>query len=300
MLAKNIWLGMRPATLIVGLSPVILGVVVGLHQISSRGGEIGLYNYSHALVSIFLVILMQGAANLVNDVKDAESGVDSKQRSGPLRIVASGLVAATTVRNTYRLFFALSILLSAYLAIEGGAQILLLGIACCLFAFAYTGGPKPLSHFGLGELVAFVFFGPVAVAGSALLQTGSWSFEVILMGMGPGFLAAAIMAVNNHRDRQTDKVAGKRTLATRVSPELSQQLPWIFVLIAVALSIVPYLLENQQSPLKFMLPIILLLIAQKMIKRGLSGDAEKLNQTLKRIAQYELIYTVFIVGAVLL
>lgn len=300
MLAKYIWKGMRPATLLVGLSPVLLGTILGMNEILESGQQISRSHILLGLLALILVVLMQGAANLVNDVKDAESGVDTGGRTGPLRIVASGLVKASTVRWSYRLFFLVTLLSSAYLAIHGGLQIFLLGIACCLFAFAYTGGPLPLSHLGLGELVAFVFFGPIAVAGSALLQIQRWSLDILILGAGPGLLAAAIMAVNNHRDRQSDLSAGKRTLATRLRPEMSQSLPWLFILIAISISIIPYLEGNKSSPWKILLPVGLLFLAQKMVKKGLSGDAQSLNATLKRIAQFELIYTASLIAAVLL
>lgn len=294
-------LAMRPATLLVGLSPVFLGSFLGMKSVLDRGKEL---NVSHGLLvalAILLVILMQSAANLVNDVKDHEKGADGDDRVGPTRVVSSGLLTKDTVVFTYRLLFALALLISVGLAFYGGWQTIVLGLLCCVFAFLYTGGPFPLAYIGLGELVAFIFFGPIAVGGSAFLQTLIWDPFAIIVGFAPGFLAAAVMGVNNYRDRQSDLAVGKKTLATRLRPDLAMAMPWGFVLAALAFLFAPYLNTHvPATPYKVLAVFVALyVISFFLIKRPLfTRQGEELNVVLKRIALFELVYTLTLVGLI--
>lgn len=295
---KYLILAMRPATLLVGLSPVFLGTYFGMSQLWKKGQELSAVNFIVMSLAVLLVILMQCAANLVNDVKDFEKGVDTLDRVGPPRYAAEGLLPASTIKKTYRLFFVLAMIISSGLAFYGGMQTILLGLLCCLFAFLYTGGPFPLSHIGLGELVAFVFFGPVAVGGSAFLQTLTWDPFAILLGCAPGFLASAVMAVNNYRDLQTDAAVGKKTLATRLSPALARALPWMCILAALAFLFAPYL--NEKSPRFAYLAVVCCLVLYisgfQLIKKPLYTEQGLLNLVLKRIAIFEIFYTISLVG----
>lgn len=296
---KYLILAMRPATLMVGLSPVFLGSFLGMRAVLDRGKDLNGIHFLLVLLAVLLVILMQSAANLVNDVKDYEKGADGEDRVGPTRVVSSGLLAKETVVFTYRLFFALALLISAGLAFYGGVQTIVLGLLCCVFAFLYTGGPFPLAYIGLGELVAFIFFGPIAVGGSAFLQTLTWDPFAIIAGFAPGFLAAAVMGVNNYRDRQSDLSVGKKTLATRLSPELAMTIPWGFVLAALSFLFAPYL--NERSPsipyIALAFFVVLYVISFFLIKRPLfARQGEQLNIVLKRIALFELVFTFILVG----
>ena len=213
---RYMWLAVRPRTLAAGGAPVLLGNALGVRGLQAAGGaEIMIF-----LASLVGVVALQAGANLVNDVADASRGVDSAMRQGPLRVTQSGLLTASQVRWGYRAAFALAILAAMFLAFYGGVVIIALTMIGALFAYLYTGGPVPLSHLAMGELLAFVFFGPLAVAGCAYLHTHVWGATEILLGCGPGLWAASLMAINNYRDRATDRLANKRTLALLL-PELA-------------------------------------------------------------------------------
>ena len=232
---KNIIMAIRPATLLTGAAPVILGASIGY---SVNRNDSSIPQFLIFLVSVFAVVIMQAAANLVNDAKDAENGIDSEERKGPKRAVQSGLLSLNTVKNAYRFCFGVSILLSLVIAYYGGIYVLYAALISAVFAYAYTGGPFPLAYYAMGEVTAFIFFGLVAVAFSAFLQAGQWSAEFFIWGVGPGLISASIMAINNYRDIDTDTKTGKHTIAT-LSPSLvAKYLPIALSFVAILLPMV--------------------------------------------------------------
>ena len=207
--AQYLWMAIRPRTLLAGVAPVLLGNALGMQKLNSFGGSETML----ILASLIGVISLQIAANLVNDVADAERGVDSANRLGPQRVTQSGLLKPSQVRWAYRIAFALALVAAMFLAFYGGFAIIVLAIIGALAAYLYTGGPWPLSHLAMGELLALVFFGPLAVAGCSYLHTHTVGAAEIILGAGCGLWAASLMAINNYRDRETDRLVGKRTLA---------------------------------------------------------------------------------------
>ncbi|MFW7380408.1 MAG: 1,4-dihydroxy-2-naphthoate octaprenyltransferase [Oligoflexus sp.] len=297
-LGRGLLLAIRPPTLLVGISPVLLGSVYGYLEMS-RQGHAGPWQALMFVLALLLVIAMQSAANLVNDVKDAESGIDDhKTRSGPVRVVAAGILSASTVRRSYHVLFAFVLLCCFALVAYGGWSVVLLGALCCLFAYLYTGGPWPLSHLGLGEFVALLFFGPVAVAGSAYLQTRTWVLEPWILGLGPGFIAATVMAINNYRDRQGDQAAGKKTLATRLSESGARLLPWLFVHVSLLIFLFYASMRSSSFALGMSLFILVTLTAYLMIRPLLIPDAGKLNLALKKTTIWEFLYAIAMIGAI--
>jgi len=277
---------------------VLLGSVYG-YLYNSRQGTVELLHAGLFVVALLLVIAMQSAANLVNDLKDAQTGIDQLQtRIGPVRVVSAGILSAHTVRRAYQTLFALVLLCCLTLVAYGGWTVIGLGILCCLFAYFYTGGPWPLSHLGLGELVALLFFGPVAVAGSAYLQTRAWHLEPWLIGLGPGFIAATVMAINNYRDRQSDQAAGKNTLATRLSAKTAQLLPWLFLHASLLVFLVFSILRSPHLPLGLVLLVLLTIAAYRRIRPLLIADPGKLNLALKKTTIWDLFYALGLIGAI--
>ena len=201
---KAILIGVRPPTLLLGISPVLLGTALGFREVLGSGQALSWLNDVMFLAAISVVLVLQSPANLVNDVKDAESGVDNEGRVGPLRVVQAGLLSAEKAKKAYQIMLLMGVVIGCILSVYGGPSMIALALVCALAAYAYTGGPKPLSHLGLGELVALLFFGPVAVLGTAYLQSLSWQWSDLIWSLGPGFLAAAVMAINNLRDRRGD------------------------------------------------------------------------------------------------
>lgn len=168
------------------------------------------------LAALAGALLLQVGTNFSNDYSDFVRGADTADRLGTPRVTQSGLLSPGAVRLGAGLSFALAAGVGTYLVAVGGWPVAWIGVAAILAGICYTGGPWPFGYHGLGDLFAFVFFGPVAVAGTVYVQTFRWPPEAILAGVGAGALVTAILVVNNLRDRETDAAAGKRTLAVRL------------------------------------------------------------------------------------
>ena len=285
--AKLIIHALRPATLLTGAAPVFLGASVGFSFNPHDSSRPQLMIF---FVSVMAVIVMQAAANLVNDAKDAENGIDSSERKGPIRVVQSGLLDLKTVKTAYQFCFALSIALSLVVAYYGGIYVLIAAIISAVFAYAYTGGPFPLAYYAMGEITAFVFFGLVAVAFSAFLQANNWNTDYWYWGIGPGLISASIMAINNYRDIDTDISAGKHTLATIANRSLAMYLPLIFSLLAL---IVPFFLKpDLRGHIAVIVSLLLAFLILKIYPLLKSGNSESLNEALRFTALLNLFYCV--------
>ena len=197
----------RPPTLLAAVVPVAVGTAVAMAEGSPRFGP--------ALAALAGALLLQIGANFANDVFDFEKGADTSERLGPVRAVQAGLLTAKSVRRGMLVVFALALLVGAYLTSVAGPAIVVIGLASIAAAVAYTGGPYPLGYHGLGELFVLLFFGFVAVAGTAFVQLGRIPELAWWAAVPVGSLATAILVVNNLRDIATDAPAGKRTLAVR-------------------------------------------------------------------------------------
>jgi 1,4-dihydroxy-2-naphthoate octaprenyltransferase len=169
-----------------------------------------------ALAALGGALAIQIGTNFANDVFDAEKGADGPDRIGPLRAVSAGLISAAAMKRAMVLAFAVAAALGLYLAHLGGWPIVVAGVLSILSGIAYTGGPYPLGYHGLGDVFVMVFFGLVAVCGTAFVQLGHVPTLAVLAALPVGALATAILVVNNLRDRTTDARVGKRTLAVRL------------------------------------------------------------------------------------
>jgi 1,4-dihydroxy-2-naphthoate octaprenyltransferase len=203
------WLAIRPKTLSVSLTPVMVGSSVAY-------AETGAIAWLPLLVALLAAMLIQVGTNLHNDVSDFERGADGVGRIGPARAAASGWLAPVAVRRAAYTCFGLAVLLGIYLVWHGGWPIFLLGLGSVAAGWAYTGGPRPIAYSALGELFVWLFFGLGAVMGSYYLQTLSLGWSVFVAASMVGLLAAAVIAVNNYRDLDGDRKIGKNTLAVRI------------------------------------------------------------------------------------
>jgi 1,4-dihydroxy-2-naphthoate octaprenyltransferase len=158
---------------------------------------------------------LQIATNFFNDAVDHLKGSDTHERLGPVRITASGMMPAKTVLWVAKGVLLIAVLLAVPLYLYRGWPIVAIGIPSLWFCYGYTGGPMPLAYRGLGELFVVLFFGLVAVTGSAFVQSGQWHFEAVIAGLQVGLLSTVLIAVNNLRDIEEDAKSGKRTLAVR-------------------------------------------------------------------------------------
>jgi 1,4-dihydroxy-2-naphthoate octaprenyltransferase len=205
----RIWLmAARPRTLPAAVAPVLVGTALGAQRADFRP-----LAFVAALVG---AVLIQVGTNLSNDYSDARRGADTEDRLGPVRVTAGGLVPPRQVLVATWVTFGLAVLVGLYLVYVAGWQLLLVGAASILAGVLYTGGPRPYGYEGLGEVFVFAFFGIVAVTGSYFVQTEHLAGEAFVLAVPVGLLAAAILMVNNIRDRETDARAGKRTLAVRL------------------------------------------------------------------------------------
>src|ERR1700758_3158473 len=205
----RIWLmAARPRTLPAAVAPVLVGTALA-----------GFAHIFHPLrfgAALISALFIQVGTNLSNDYSDARRGADTEDRLGPVRVTAGGLVPPQQVLYATYVSFGLAVLFGIYLIVVAGWQILLIGSASILAGVAYTGGPKPYGYEGLGEVFVFTFFGIVAVAGSYFVQVEKLTWEAFALAVPVGLLASAILVVNNIRDIDSDRRAGKRTLAVKL------------------------------------------------------------------------------------
>ncbi len=222
------WRAVRPRTLTMAVVPVAVGVALA-------GAEGAALAWLPGLAALACTVLIQAGTNLHNDAADFERGNDRADRVGPPRVTAAGWTTPGQVRGAARLAFALAMLGGLYLVRVGGWPILAVGLAAIAAGYAYSGGPRPISHTPLGEFFVLVFFGLVAVAGSHYLQSGRLSAAGLLGGAAVGAFAAAVLMVNNYRDLEADAAAGRRTLAGVLGRPRARLAYALFLLLPFAL-----------------------------------------------------------------
>lgn len=223
------WTAIRPRTLSMAATPVVLG-----SALAWADGAAPLW--SLFLVTLLCALLIQIGTNLHNDVADFERGADRPDRIGPLRVTAAGWATPHSVHRAAALSFGLALLLGLGLVWQGGWPILAIGITSLIAGWAYSGGRHPISHSALGEVFVLVFFGLLAVVGSHWLQSDSTSLTAWLGGAAVGLPAAAVLLVNNYRDRDADLRHGRRTLAARLGDVGSRSAYATLVILPFALA----------------------------------------------------------------
>src|ERR1700761_8700854 len=192
-------------------------------------------------------IFIQIGTNLANDYSDARRGADTEDRLGPVRVTAGGLMPPRQVLIGTYVAFGVAVAAGAYLVAVAGWQLLVVGAASIAAGVLYTGGPKPYGYEGLGELFVFLFFGVVAVVGSYFVQVEALHWEAFALAVPVGLLAAAILVVNNVRDIDTDRRAGKRTLAVRLGRERTRDLYVALVVLAFVTAQAPWIAGRLQA-----------------------------------------------------
>jgi 1,4-dihydroxy-2-naphthoate octaprenyltransferase len=271
----RIWLvAARPRTLPAAVAPVLVGTSLAIGEDTFRP----LAFVCALLGSVFIQI----GTNLSNDYSDARRGADTEDRLGPVRVTAGGLMPPRQVLIGTYVAFSLAVLAGVYLIAIAGWQLLLVGAASILAGVLYTGGPRPYGYEGLGELFVFLFFGVVAVVGSYFVQTEHLRWEAFALSVPVGLLAAAVLLVNNIRDADTDRRAGKKTLAVRLGRERARSL--FIASIAGAYLIVPLVavFGREISPL-VLLALVSVPLALPLIRTVRErSDGPALNEALAR------------------
>jgi len=288
----RIWMmAARLRTLPAAIAPVLVGTALAftLEDVFRPG----------AFVAAMLgSILIQIGTNLSNDYSDARRGADAEDRLGPVRVTAGGLVPPTQVLKATYITFGLAALCGVYLVSVAGIELLFVGIASIAAGVLYTGGPRPYGYEGLGEIFVFLFFGIVAVAGSTFAQTESWPWEAFVLAVPVGLLAAAILVVNNVRDLDGDKRAGKRTLAVRLGRERGRTLYALMVYVAYLVAPLPWLLGSLSAWLLLVwltLPPAVVLV--RTVRRH--ADGPTLNEALARTGLLQLAFCLLLSAGIL-
>jgi 1,4-dihydroxy-2-naphthoate octaprenyltransferase len=213
----RIWvMAARVRTLPAAIAPVLVGTSLAI-----RDDDFDPLAFVCALLG---ALFIQVGTNLSNDYSDARRGADTEDRLGPVRVTAGGLVPPRQVLVATYMSFGAAVLCGVYLVAVAGPELLLIGAASILAGVLYTGGPRPYGYEGLGELFVFLFFGIVAVTGSYYVNTDDLVWQAFALAVPVGLLASAILVVNNVRDLETDRRAGKRTLAVRLGRERTRGL----------------------------------------------------------------------------
>ena len=275
------FMAIRPKTLAAAIAPVMLGT-------GMAGGD-GLFHIPSAALCLAAALFIQIGTNLANDYFDYKKGADTSERVGPTRVTQAGLVSPTAMVIAIILTFGLAIAAAVPLIFRGGQPLLIIAVLSILSGIFYTAGPRPLGYLGLGELFVLIFFGPVAVAGTYYVQSHEINSAIILAGFGPGLLSAAILAVNNLRDIETDRKSNKMTLAARFGPGFARAEYLTFVVLAFLLPIAIFLMIQDHEGILF--ATIVMLLALPIIHRVYTSDGPKLNSALGATGFVLLIYS---------
>jgi 1,4-dihydroxy-2-naphthoate polyprenyltransferase len=284
------WSAVRPATLAASVAPVLAGTAVAIHEGGIRPAA--------GFGALVVAIAIQIGVNFANDYSDFVRGADSPKRIGPVRAAASGVVAPEQVRWAAVFAFGIAGAAGFALSLATDWRLLLVGAASILAAWLYTGGPRPYGYLGLGELFVFVFFGLVATCGTVYVEALHVTSLAVLAGVGIGFLATAILVVNNLRDIETDAAAGKRTLATRIGRDRTL----IFLtLLIVAAFVVPVVMSILGiASVTVLLVLFAIPIAAVPVRTAfVSRSGPDLVGALKRVAATEIAYAMLLAAGLL-
>jgi 1,4-dihydroxy-2-naphthoate octaprenyltransferase len=288
----RIWLmASRVRTLPASVAPVLVGTALA--------GYFGVFHPLRFVAALIGAMFIQVGTNLSNDYSDARRGADTEDRLGPVRVTAGGLVPPKRVLVATYVSFGIAVLAGAYLIVVAGWELLLVGAASILAGVLYTGGPRPYGYEGLGELFVFLFFGIVAVAGSFFVQTKHLDWEAFALAVPVGLIATAILVVNNVRDLETDRRAGKRTLAVRLGRERTRTLYAVIVYLAYLLTPVTWLF----GPLRawVFLPWLSLPLGAGVVRTVRNRtDGPSLNGALARNGMLQLAFCVLLSAGLLL
>jgi 1,4-dihydroxy-2-naphthoate polyprenyltransferase len=289
--AWEIWIAAsRPRTLPAAIAPVLVGSALAAHD--------GDFALAPAALCLGFALLVQIGTNFANDYYDFVKGADTAARVGPQRAVAAGLVSPQKMKRVMIGTFVAAFGVGLGLVAWGGPWLVAVGIASILCGVAYTGGPFPLAYHGLGDVFVFLFFGLVAVGGTYFVQAARVTGEALLVGAAMGALAANILVVNNYRDAETDRAAGKRTLVVRWGRKAARLQFAASLGIAAVVPIV--LVAKRDFSAWALLPLLILPLAVQHVRRLRQSKSPSelialLGDTGKLLAIYALLLAIGVV-----
>jgi 1,4-dihydroxy-2-naphthoate octaprenyltransferase len=295
-----IWIkAFRLRTLPLALSATVLGSFLGYAEDRFKWGVF----VFGSLTTLFLQVL----SNLANDYGDARQGTDSHRRLGPTRVTQSGMVTPRQMRRMITLFVLLSLVSGTLLVWSGlgdGNMLLyglffILGFSAIYAAIKYTIGKRPYGYVGFGDIMVFIYFGILGVAGTYFLHTGSFHLSILMPASSVGLFSVGVLNLNNMRDRENDALNGKNTLVVRMGVAWAKVYHVVLLLTAFLLA-VTYTLVYFESyyQLIFLLPAPLLISdIQKVITNTVPVE---LNPELRKLAMATLLFSLaFGLGLVL-
>jgi 1,4-dihydroxy-2-naphthoate octaprenyltransferase len=289
--ALRLWLvAARPRTLPAAVAPVLVGTALA--------GTEGTFKPVRFVCALIGSVFIQIGTNLANDYSDARRGADTEDRLGPVRVTAGGLMPPRQVLVGTYVAFGVAVAAGAYLIAVAGWQLLLVGVASIAAGVLYTGGPKPYGYEGLGELFVFLFFGVVAVAGSYFVQVERLEWEAFALSVPVGLLASAILVVNNVRDVDTDRRAGKRTLAVKLGRPGARRLFAAMLLLTYLAPIVIWAAGGLSAWI--LLSLLTAPLAMRLMRVvGTRTDGPALNGALAATGQLLALYSILLAAGVL-
>jgi 1,4-dihydroxy-2-naphthoate octaprenyltransferase len=273
------------------VAPVLVGTALA--------GFAHVFHPLRFVAALLGAVFIQVGTNLSNDYSDARRGADTEDRLGPVRVTAGGLVPPRQVLVATYVSFGVAVLFGAYLIAVAGWELLLVGAASILAGVLYTGGPRPYGYEGLGEVFVFLFFGVVAVAGSYFVQVKHLNWEAFALAVPVGLIAADILVVNNIRDIESDRRAGKRTMAVRLGRARTRAMFAAVVYLAYLLAPVTWIF----GPLKpWLLLCWLTLPLAAAVARTVRNhtDGPSLNHALARTGMLQLAFCALLSAGLLL
>ena len=278
----NKWIvGARVKTLPAAVAPVLIG--------TSYAQKI---NWGNAFLALVVSLFLQIAVNFANDYSDGVRGTDT-HRIGPVRLVASGLASASSVKVAALISFLIAAIAGFVLALNISPWLFLVGAASIWAAWGYTGGKKPYGYFGFGELSVFIFFGLVATVGSYYIQTEQFNWQIFLLSMPVGTLSCAILAVNNLRDLPQDNLVGKRTMAVRIGEKNTR----VFFMLLLVTAQVTALAAASISSLA-LITLICAPITYRVVRQVLNGAVgAELIEVLSKTAKLQLVMASLLAAA---
>lgn len=281
-------MSIRPKTLGAAVAPVVMG--------SAIAWGTGSFHWLSGLLCLWGALLIQIGTNLANDYFDYIKGADNEKRLGPVRVTQAGLVKPSTIRWVFLLVFGMAILSCIPIMIRGGWPIIIIGLVSVASGIGYTGGRYALAYTGLADFFALIFFGPVAVGGTYYLHTLSFSWTVILLGMGPGLIAMSLLTVNNLRDIDNDREANKLTLAVRFGATFAR-LEYVVCLVLAASIPVGVYFWTRERPFSMAAAAVLVLAIPTLRDVFATREGAIMNKALAKTGQLLLIYSLlFSVG----
>jgi 1,4-dihydroxy-2-naphthoate octaprenyltransferase len=284
-------LAARPATLPAAAAPVLVG--------SALAARDDVFRWVAFAVILFAALAIQIGVNFANDLADAQRGADTEHRIGPARAVATGLLSPAQMKRGIAVAFGVAALGGIYLVYLGGWVILAIGVVSIVAALGYTNGPIPYGYYGLGEVFVFVFFGLAATAGTRFVYDRSAPTDAWVSGIVMGLLAAAILVANNVRDVDTDRAAGKRTLAVILDRQGGR---WLYAFtIVMAFSVLIAGVVSRVLPTGMLLALAAAVVALPLIRTIFAETAgPPLIAVLKGTARLQFLVAVLMaVGALL-